>query len=212
MRQLENMNTIFNVIGKYNDYVIPESQQGDPPMRMEVMQGQTIDTPTDLMDQMKNDAVEAAEVPLEWVNSTMQVDYAMRFTMSNSTFMRKIFKRQYICQTRIFTPIFRRCYNYEYLENDQNVKVELPPPMFLMMTNSQQLVENALNYVQSIDNIENDTEDDQVRSIFIELMLRKRLSSYVDFDEVDEMKREARHIANLTTNAEGYDYSVGDEI
>jgi hypothetical protein len=60
--------------------------------------------------------------------------------------------------------------------------------------------------------MENDQEDDAMRAVFRELMMRKHLSSYVNFDEVDEMKREARHIVNLTTNAEGDDYPIGDEI
>src|SRR5574344_878164 len=93
MRQLENMNTIFNVIGKYNDHIIPMSQNGDTPITMDVLQGQNIETPNDLMDRMEDQAVNSTDVPLEFVNSTNNVDYATRFTMSNSKFLRKVYKR-----------------------------------------------------------------------------------------------------------------------
>ena len=58
------------------------SQSGDPPITMEVMQGQQIETPTELMDRMEQDAVEATDVPLEFVNSIKQVDFASRFTVT----------------------------------------------------------------------------------------------------------------------------------
>ena len=50
MRQIESMNNILNIVGKYNDYIIPMGQSGDPPIQFEVMQGQDIQTPTEIMD------------------------------------------------------------------------------------------------------------------------------------------------------------------
>lgn len=200
MRQLENMNTIFNVIGRYNDHIIPMSQSGDPPITMEVMQGQQIDTPTELMEKMEDMAVSSTDVPLEFVNSVNSVDYAARFTMSNSKFLRKVYKRQRICQKH-FTVIFRKLYNWEYGENDQSMKILLPTPAFLAMTNSQQLLDNVKNYANTISDIVlANEEDDKVKTEFINLYMRSQLGTYIDFSQVDDMLIQAKMNVELDKN------------
>jgi hypothetical protein len=192
MRQLENMNTIFNVIGRFNDHVIPMSQSGDPPIQMEVLQGQQIDTPNELMDRMEDSAVSSTDVPLEFVQSTNAVDYATRFTMSNSKFLRKVYKRQRICQEH-FTEIFRKLYNYEYGDNDQTMEVLLPAPAFLAMTNSQQLIDNVKNYANAIADITCADKDDTVKTEFINICVRNFLGTYIDFNNIDSMISSAEH-------------------
>lgn len=191
MRSLENMNTIFNVIGRYNDHIIPVSQSGDPPITMEVMNGQQIETPTDLMDRMEDQAVSSTDVPLEFVQSVNQVDYATRFTMSNSKFLRKVYKRQRICQ-KFFTTIFRKLYNYEYHENDQTMKVVLPAPAFLALTNSQQLLNNTKDYASLIIEMLEPDLDEEVKHKFINLYTRDQLGTYLDFTKIDDMIETAK--------------------
>ena len=36
--QIENMNSILGITGKYNDYIIPVGPSGDSPISMEVME------------------------------------------------------------------------------------------------------------------------------------------------------------------------------
>lgn len=197
MRQLENMNTIFNVIGKYNDFVIPLSQSGDAPVQFEVMQGQNIETPTDLMNAQEEAAVNSTDVPYEFVQSVNQVDFATRFTMSNSKFLRKVFKRQYKCQKH-FTAIFRKLYNFEYNTNESNIEIMLPAPAFLTMTNSQQLVNNIKEFANALAEIEIINEDD-LKPEFIKIMCRNYLGSYVDFDTIQKMIEKARQTFNIDT-------------
>ena len=186
MRQLESMNSIFNIIGKFNDHVIPMGPSGDPPIQMEVMQGQTIDTPSELLERMEDAAVSSTDVPVEFIQSVNSVDYATRFTMSNSKFLRKVYKRQSICQ-RHFTKIFRRIYNYEYNENDTTMKILLPAPAFMAMSNSQQLIDNIKSYAQSISDIVCAQEDDEVKNEFLNLFMRNQLGTYVDFTQIDDI-------------------------
>ena len=197
MRQLENMNTIFNVIGKYNDFVIPLSQSGDAPVQFEVMQGQNIETPTDLMNAQEEAAVNSTDVPYEFVQSVNQVDFATRFTMSNSKFLRKVFKRQFICQQH-FTQVYRKLYNFEYNENESNIEIMLPAPAFLTMTNSQQLVNNIKEFANAIAEIEI-SGDDELKPEFIKLMARNYLGTYVDFDKISKLVEKARQNLNIET-------------
>jgi len=200
MRQLESMNTIFNVVGKYNDHIIPMSQSGEPPITMEVMQGQSIDTPTELMDKMEDAAVTATDVPLEFVQSVNQVDFASRFTMTNSKFLRKIYKRQRICQKE-FSKIFLKLYNFEYSENETDIKILLPAPSFLAMSNGQQLIDNIKNYVNTIADITCTDVDDDVRNEFINICTRKYLGTYIDFGNIDDLITEAKMIVTAKREA-----------
>ena len=207
MRQLENLNTIFNVIGKYNDHVIPLGVNGDPPIQFEVMQGQNVDTPVDLMDRMVQSAVNSTDVPYEFVQSVNQVDFATRFTMSNSKFLRKVFKRQSICQDH-FTPIFLKIYNYEYGENETRPEIRLPAPAFLTMTNSQQLIENTKNFVTSISELEL-ADDEELKPEFIRLMVRNYLGTYIDYQTVEGIITQAKHQQGIK-NVEAAE-DIGDD-
>ena len=196
MRQLENMNTIFNVIGKYNDHVIPRSQSGESPIEFEVMQGQQSETPTELMDKMKEAAVNSTDVPYEFTQSINQVDFASRFTMSNSKFLRKVFKRQRVCQDH-FSKIFLKLYNFEFNENESSAKIQLPAPAFLTMTNSQQLIENTKNFATSIADMEFNQEQDKQKAVFIKLFVRNYLGSYIDYDNIDQLIEKANQLSQL---------------
>lgn len=193
MRQLESMNSIFNVIGKFNDHIVPVGQNGDSPISFEILPGQKQDTPTELLDRLEDQAVSCTDVPLEFIQSTNNVDFATRFTMSNSKFLRKVLKRQGICQN-IFSKIFTNLYNFEFDENEQNIKILLPAPAFLTLTNFSQLIENTKSYASSIAEIMFNNDQDEEKQEFIRLLIRKHLGTYLDFDTVDAMMVEAQHL------------------
>ena len=197
MRQLENMNTIFNVIGKYNDFIIPRSASGESPIDFEVMQGQNTETPTELMDRMEESAVNRTDVPYEFVQSVNQVDYATRFTMSNSKFLRKVFKRQMRCQKH-FTEIFKKLYNFEYNENETAMEIRLPAPTYMTMTNSQTLIDNTKNFATAIADIEL-ADKDELKPEFIKLLMHNYLGTYLDYDMISETIEQARQNINKQT-------------
>ena len=170
------------------------SQSGETPIQFEVMQGQNTETPTELITNMEQDAVDSTDVPYEWVDSTNQVDYATRFTMSNSKFLRKVYKRQAICQEH-FTEIFQNCYNYEYNENETQIEIRLPSPVFLALTNSQQLIDNNKNFINGIaDAMLNDKEE--LKPVFLDLMFRDQLGTYLDFEKIDKFIELAKQELN----------------
>ena len=191
MRQLQSMNSILNIVGKYNDHIIPVGPSGDPPIQFEVMEGQKIETPTELMERYQNDAVASTDVPYEFVQNVDQVDYATRYTMSNSKFLRKVYKEQRICQAA-FSTVYTRIYNFEFGENERYIKVLLPAPAFLSMTNSEQLMNNINNYIKAIAETELMNEDDEVKAEFTRIMTRTMLGNYIDYSKVDEIVQQAK--------------------
>ena len=197
MRQIESMNNILNIVGRYNDFIIPRGPSGDPPIEFEVMQGQQIDTPTDLMDKMEELAINSTGTPFEMVNSTFQQDFAIRFSMSNTRFLKMVYERQRRT-SRIFSLIFTRLYNNEFDEEYSEIKIKLPPPVYLTMTNNQQLLDNVSQMADKIVEFELYAEEDEVKSEFKKLYIRDTLGTYIDYNFVDDLLETAK--INIESN------------
>ena len=191
MRQLESMNNILNIVGKYNDYIIPMGQSGDPPIQFEVMNGQDIQTPTDIMEKQEEAAINATGVPFELVNATYQQDFAIRFSMSNTRLLKHIYTRQHKTQ-RFFSEIYTKVYNYEFDESNSLIEIILPPPIYLAMNNSQQLFDNITQQADKLIENEMSTEDDEIKSEFKRLYIRAHLSTYIDYVSIERMIETAK--------------------
>ena len=191
---MESMNNILNITGRYNDHVIPVGSNGDSPIQFEVMQGQDIQTPTEMLDSWKEEAINLTDVPIEFINTTMQVDYAMRFTMSNSKFLRSIFKRQFIVE-KLLSKLFSRIYNYEYNDNECLIEIHLPAPTFLAATNTTQLIANTREYAQQIADLEY-KEDSEEKQEFIKMLIRHMLPTYINIPLIDKLKEKSSIIVS----------------
>lgn len=203
MREIENMNTILNITGRFNDYVIPVGPSGDAPIQFEVIQGQDFNPNTELMDKLEEMAVNSTGMPIEFIQNRMQsLDFAVQATTVNAKVLRSTYKRQSIYESYI-SRIQTKLYNSEYSENIK-INASLPSPLFLHMTNINQMIENTKSYVQSVADFEyeadnaNDQNSDAKKSIFIRNMMRKKLTSYLKLDEIEEMKA----LAELEFNRE----------
>lgn len=190
MRQLESMNNILNIVGKYNDYIIPMGPSGDPPIQFDILQGQDINTPTDLMEKMEESAINTI-MPFELVNSTYNQDFATSYTMSNSRLLRDIYTRQANAQKWI-SPLYTKVYNYEFDEAYSLIEVILPPPVYLVMNSNQQLFDNISAMADKI--IDNDLhdEEDEIKTEFKRLYLRNYLGTYIDYDNIERLLSTAK--------------------
>ena len=188
VRQIENINNILNIIGRFNDYVIPLSQSGDSPVQFEVMQGQQIDPPTEIMDRLEESAINPTDVPLEVINARMSMDFATHYTMSNTRFLRKIVKRQGTCEEfRMYSGILTKIYNLEYSKHEV-LRLELPMPMFLDVSNTSQIIQNATQLATDIaDSYLADEEDENVKAVFTKKIKMDYLSSYVNMNRLEEL-------------------------
>lgn len=186
-RELTSVKNLLNVTGRYNDYIIPVGASGDAPINFEVMQGQDIDIKQDLLEILEQMAINSTDVPYEYIQSRQTVDYAVRLTMSNGKFLRKVFKRQSRCEF-YFSNIITKIYNSEYQEND-TLEVELPPPAFLNLLNTNSMIQNINDTVQNIVDMEMSGEDDEiVTNIFIKKLKRHYLGGYLDLRNIQSIK------------------------
>lgn len=209
MRQIESMNNILNIVGKYNDYIIPKSPSGEPPIEFEIMPGQQIETPNDIMDKMEEAAINPI-VPFEFVNSVMQQDFAIRFTMSNTRFLKFIANRQTDTE-RFGTEMYTKIYNYEFDESYPEIKLVLPPPIYLVMTNNSQLLDNIEQTAQKIVDTHMIAEEENVKEEFKKLYIQDAMSAYIDYNKVEDFIQLAKVNLNADEKAATQDGASSDD-
>jgi hypothetical protein len=155
------------------------------------MQGQNIEIKTDLMNMLEEMAINSTDVPLDLIQARQSIDYAVQLTMTNSKFLRKVYNRQAKVQ-KFFSQIVTKIYNAEY-EADDELRVQLPPPMFLNITNTNQIMDNVNQFVQSIVDGEMPNEQDDLKLTFGKNLRRYYLGTYLDYDTIEDIKKRSEH-------------------
>lgn len=191
IRQIENINSVLNITGRFNDYIIPRGADGQSPIEFEVMPGQQIEIKTDLLNLLEESAINVTGVPIEIIQNRQSPDYAMQLTMSNSKFLRFVYTRQGEFQKAI-APLYTKIYDIEYSCNEQ-ITVTLPPPLFINVTNTNQLIVNTSDYCDNITNIVMaDEQDDIVKAKFAKELKIYHLGSYLNMDIIRMLIDKAR--------------------
>lgn len=179
IRQFQNINNILNITGRFNDFVIPTSASGEAPIQFEIMPGQNIEAPTELMDALEEMAINSTGIPIEIIQARQSVDYAMQLTMSSSKVLRFCYKRQELYQD-LLREFLVPVYNYEYNESI-DMRVTLPPPTFINITNTNQLVDNTGNFVQSLVDVEMaDEEDEKLKATYRRELFKYYLGTHLN--------------------------------
>ena len=189
IRQMESVNNILGVLGRFNDFVIPVGPNGDPPIQFDTQPGQDFNFPSELMQNLEESAVNEI-VPIEIVNSSTGMDFAVRYTMTNAKLLRSVLKRQFIIET-FCANLFNKIYKFEY-GSSINLEVILPPPAFLSMTQGTQLLQNATQYADAIVDVEMYNESDEAKAMFKQRIIRKLAPTYLNDDEINSIKNQIK--------------------
>lgn len=196
LRQIENINNVLNITGAFNDYLIPTNSSNDPPINFEVMPGQQINMPEDLMNTLEEMAINSTDVPIELIQARQSMDYAVQYTMTNSKFLRKVYHRQGQYQ-KFLSDIVTKIYDYEYSE-DTTLEVTLPPPVFLNITNTSQIINNTSDFANNIVEIRMASEpNEKIKALFGRKTKEYYLGSYLDTTMLDKLEEQARQEASI---------------
>ena len=191
VRQVQNINNILNITGRFNDYIIPRGADGQSPIEFEVMNGQQIEIKTELLNLLEESAINPTGVPIEIIQNRQSPDYVTQLTMSNSKFLRFVYERQSDEQDNV-SPLITKIYNIEYGTRD-NITVTLPPPLFINVTNTNQLIVNTADYCDSIVNIVMADEQDEIlKAKFAKKLKIYHLGSYINMKVVEGMLDKAK--------------------
>jgi hypothetical protein len=206
IRQVENINSVLNVTGRFNDYIIPRGSDGQSPIEFEVMQGQQVEIKTELLNLLEESAINPTGVPIEIIQNRQSPDYAMQLTMSNSKFLRFVYGRQSDFEN-IISPFLTKVYDIEFLCSDR-VEVVLPPPLFINVTNTNQLIVNTNDYCENVANIVmSDETNDAVKAKFIKKLKIYHLGSYIKMDVIENLANQAKQevTKDMVSNPESID-------
>ena len=191
IRQIENINSVLNITGRFNDYIIPRSADGQSPVDVEVLQGQQIEIKTELLSMLEENAINPTGVPIEIIQSRQSPDYAVQLTMTNSKFLRFIYSRQSRWQN-ILNDFITAIYDMEY-KTTARIKVTLPPPLFINVTNTNQLILNTNDCCENITNIWMAQEsNDVVKALFAKKLKIYYLGGYLNSEIINKIEQEAR--------------------
>lgn len=210
IRQFQNINNILNITGRFNDMVIPTNASGDPPIQFEIMPGQDIKTPTELMEKLEEMAINCTGIPIEIIQARQSVDYAIQLTMSSSKVLRFCYKRQELFED-LLTQLIAPIYSYEYDDNTK-ITVKLPPPGFINITNTNQLITNTKDFVQSIVDIDmaadEDHDNELLRNNYTNALFKHYLGTHLDVSEHEKILSRVRIETKMK---EGESHSSGGE-
>ena len=201
IRQFKSIDNVLNITGTFNDYLVPTSPSGESPIQIETIPGQQFSDNQEQMQHIKEMAISAIDVPFEYIQTHQSVDYAMQLSMSSSRFMRKIFKRQSEYQPFI-SLIVSKVYSYEYSCNVE-LDVQLPPPMFITMANTNQLVTNTKEYIQAITEWELQNEQDEdLKAIYTSMLFDYYIGTQIDLSKHELILQKAKAVAAVKKNPE----------
>ena len=191
IRQIQSINNVLNLTGKFNDYIIPRGSDGQSPVEFEVMQGQQVDIKTELLNLLEESAINSTGVPLELIQSRQSPDYAMQLTMSNTKFLRFVYGRQSKFQ-QLLEPFLTKLYDIEYGSTDR-IKVTLPPPLFINVTNTNQLITNTSDFCNSlVEIVMGDSQDDILKAKVSKKLKIYYLGSYINMPMINDIIENAK--------------------
>ena len=186
LRQIENLNNILNITGRFNDLVIPQNANGETPVSFEVLPGQNIEIKTEFMNMLEEMAVNLTGVYIEMVNSRRDEQTATHITMTNARFLMKIYNIQSQYQS-ILSELFTKIYQAEYNTNDI-VEVNLPPPVMLNFTNTSQILAAGNELIQNIATMKMGAEqDEQIKAEFVGKLMEFYFDSFLPMDDINRI-------------------------
>lgn len=155
------------------------------------MQGQQVEIKTELLSLLEEAAINSTGVPLELIQSRQSPDYAMQLTMSNTKFLRFVYGRQSQFQL-LLEPLLTKLYDVEYGTTDK-IKVTLPPPLFINVTNTNQLITNTSDFCNSlVEIVMGDSQDDILKAKVGKKLKIYYLGSYVNMSMINDIIESAK--------------------
>ena len=155
------------------------------------MQGQQIEIKTELLNLLEESAINVTGVPIEIIQNIQSPDYAMQLTMSNSKFLRFVYDRQSDFQNSI-NRLITNIYDVEYSTRDR-ISLTLPPPLFINVTNTNQLIVNTSDYCDNIANIVMaDEQDETLKQKVAKELKIYHLGSYINMAVINDIINKAK--------------------
>lgn len=201
IRQIENMNSILNITGRFNDIIVPQNANGESPVTFEVMPGQNIEVKTDFMRGLEEVAVNLTGIPLSQIDSMQQDSTATHTILMNTRTLIQILNIQNQYE-KILSRIFTKLYQYEYNTTD-TIEVKLPPPMMSKFSNLTQIMASGNEVIQNIVMMKTAGLDQGIKDAFQAKVMEYYFGSWIPMDKINRLLDEAKQEIELNGPSNG---------
>jgi truncated hemoglobin YjbI len=164
---------------------------GESPVDFEIIPGQNVEVKTEFMQMLEDLAVSMVMAP-ELVNSRDNEQTATHITMTNTQFLIDIFERQQKYKD-IISEIATKIYQNEYGTNDE-IEIELPPPMMLNFSNISQMLSVANDIIQNITvmKLGANQMDEALKAEFTGKLMEYYFKTFLPMEDINKLYDEAK--------------------
>lgn len=85
-----NIQKIISASTVFDDVFLGKPAEGKNPIDFDIIQGQNVDIPTDLLEMLEKIAVDSTGLPLQLIQSSNDADFAKTYSMLNIKFLKRI--------------------------------------------------------------------------------------------------------------------------
>lgn len=210
---INHISRIMSFAGRFSDLFIPVADNGDKPIDFDVMAGQDVEMRDEFIETIERIMVNGTGVPNALYNNYgSEVDYARTLSMANGKFIRLIVSYQFDFEDP-FTECTRKiCYSEINNDNEgtnsqsyniDSIKVTLPSPVTLNLTNSIDLFNNVNQMVDNI--LQTELGDEQSNDPRLTKHIRRKLirnfMPNIDWDYIDKIVKNAGIDSAIESNS-----------
>jgi hypothetical protein len=191
---INHISRIMSFAGRFTDLFIPVSDQGEKPIDFDVMGGQDIEVKDEFVEMIERIMVNGTGLPNIYNNFSSEIDYARTLSMANGKFIRLIVSYQLDFEDPL-TIWIKKIMKSEITDEENShtysidsIKVSLPSPVTLNLTNSIDLFNNVNTIVDDI--IQTEFGDEQPDAKIIKNVRRKLVRNFIpnlDWGYIDKV-------------------------
>ena len=195
-----HISKLISTFTVFDDLIIPRAN-GENQINFDIISGQSVDIPTDLLELLEKICVDSTGTPLQLIQSSTEADFARTYTMLNISFMKSILDLQTDINPSI-TELVLKIIKCELGDDDEimniidNLECYLQSPMNLLLTNLLEQINNAKDAAQGIMEVicgtNADTTDLGEAMDKLMLSLCKKYAPNIPWSEFEELFSEIK--------------------
>lgn len=204
--------TLINKIGAGTEMYIPVGRNSERPMETDILQGQEVQTNSDLLELLKNSYILGTGVPATIINYLQEADFAAQIAQNNTKWNARIINYQLDFNSSI-TDLYKKLMKWTTTLDDQIIDgfefSFVPPKTVASNTRSEmiQQYQTLQDFMITIlfDDPNAHPEDMELPLVikhFKQLLIKEQLPS-INMSEILELEKKARLLAKqekLTPN------------
>lgn len=211
-----NIQKVMSSSTVFDDIFLPRSaESGKTPIDFDIIQGQNVDIPTDLLEMLEKICVDTTGLPLQLIQSSNDADFAKTYSMLNMKFLKNIVDLQVDINPSVTELLVKILLTYFEKDSDdyaiiKSIEANLQSPINVQLSNSLEQMNNAKEYATTVAELKlgSSNENDKLLDALV-LALTKMHTPNVDWDAIDTVTDNIMN--DLKENDIKADDAVGDD-